>query len=72
MKFSYCSKLNNIDIIFAFVFCKTNQFIAFVFYIFEFLKEKKCEKGIRISNEIFSSFGEIDVYPIYAVENVLN
>ena len=40
--------------------------------MFLFLKEKKCEKGIRISNENFSSFGKIDVYPIYAVENILN
>ena len=39
--------------------------------MFLFLNEKKCEKGIRISNENFTSYNNINVYPIYAVENVL-
>jgi len=39
--------------------------------MFLFLKEKKLETGIRISNENFSEFENIKVYPIYAVENIL-
>ncbi len=39
--------------------------------MFLFLKEKNIEKGIRISNENFSAFENIEVYPIYAVQNVL-
>lgn len=39
--------------------------------LFLFLKEKNLEKGIRISNENFSAFENIEVYPIYAVQNVL-
>lgn len=35
-----------------------------------FLKEKKLKRGIRISNENFSSYDNIEVYPIYAVENL--
>lgn len=36
-----------------------------------FLKEKKLSLGIRISAENFSSYGNIEVYPLYAVENLL-
>ena len=35
-----------------------------------FLNEKKLKRGIRISNENFSSYDNIEVYPIYAVENL--
>ncbi len=35
-----------------------------------FLKEKKHPRGIRISSENFSSYGNIEVYPLYAVENL--
>lgn len=38
--------------------------------LFLFLQEKKISKGIRISNENFSIYRPIEVYPIYAVENV--
>lgn len=37
-----------------------------------FLKEKNREKGIRISLENFSRYQEIDVYPLYAIQNILN
>ncbi len=35
-----------------------------------FLKEHKLKKGIRISLENFSSFGNINVYPLYAIGNI--
>jgi predicted AAA+ superfamily ATPase len=35
-----------------------------------FLKEKKLQKGIRISNENFSLYDPIEVYPFYAIENI--
>ncbi len=35
-----------------------------------FLKEKKKDIGIRFSLENFSNYNEIDVFPIYAVENI--
>ncbi len=38
--------------------------------LYLFLEEKKLEKGIRISNENFSSYDRIDVYPLYAVGNI--
>ncbi len=38
--------------------------------LFLFLREKKLQKGIRISNENFSVYDNIDVYPLYAVENI--
>jgi len=38
--------------------------------LFLFLKEKKLPKGIRISNENFSAYENIEVYPLYAVENI--
>jgi uncharacterized protein len=37
-----------------------------------FMKEKDSKKGIRISLENFGSFEKIDVYPLYAVGNILN
>jgi predicted AAA+ superfamily ATPase len=40
--------------------------------LFLFLKEKKLSKGIRISNENFSTYENIEVYPLYAVENIKN
>lgn len=38
--------------------------------MFLFLEEKKMQKGIRISNENFSNYSNIKVYPLYAVENI--
>lgn len=38
--------------------------------LFLFLKEKEISKGIRISNENFSSYDPIEVYPLYAIENL--
>ena len=33
-----------------------------------FLKEKKSDKGIRLSLENFSQYDKIDVYPLYAID----
>ena len=38
--------------------------------LFLFLQEKKLKKGIRISNENFSFYDPIEVYPLYAIENL--
>ena len=38
--------------------------------LFLFLQEKKLRKGIRISNENFAIYDNIEVYPLYAVENI--
>jgi hypothetical protein len=38
--------------------------------LFLFLEEKKLSQGIRISNENFSTYDSIEVYPLYAVENI--
>ncbi len=38
--------------------------------LFLFLKEKNLNKGLRISTENFSAYGNIEVYPLYAVENI--
>jgi predicted AAA+ superfamily ATPase len=38
--------------------------------LFQFLKEKKREKGIRISLERFSKMQEIEIYPLYAVSSI--
>jgi len=38
--------------------------------LYLFLEEKKLSKGIRISNENFSVYDSIEVYPLYAVENI--
>jgi predicted AAA+ superfamily ATPase len=38
--------------------------------LYLFLEEKKLSRGIRISNENFSVYGNIEVYPLYAVENI--
>ena len=35
-----------------------------------FLEEKKLSKGIRVSNENFSEYEKIEVYPLYAVEMI--
>lgn len=35
-----------------------------------FMDLKKSEKGIRVSQENFSTFQDIDVYPLYAVANL--
>jgi predicted AAA+ superfamily ATPase len=40
--------------------------------LYLFLKEKKLSKGIRISNENFSVFDSIEVYPLYAIENIVS
>ncbi len=39
--------------------------------LFLFLKEKGLTRGIRISAENFSSYSNIDVYPLYAVGNLI-
>ena len=36
-----------------------------------FMREKGLSKGIRVSTENFSAYDNIEVYPIYAVENIL-
>ncbi len=38
--------------------------------LFLFLHEKKLNRGVRISTENFSVYDAIDVYPLYAVENL--
>lgn len=38
--------------------------------LYLFLQEKNLNKGIRISNENFSVYDTIEVYPLYAVENL--
>ena len=38
--------------------------------LYLFLKEKKLSRGVRISNENFSGYDSIEVYPLYAVENL--
>jgi predicted AAA+ superfamily ATPase len=35
-----------------------------------FMKEKRIERGVRTSLENFGRYGEIDVYPLYAVGNL--
>ncbi|MBK6966128.1 MAG: ATP-binding protein [Bacteroidales bacterium] len=40
--------------------------------MFLFLKEKKLSIGIRVSQENFSEYDQIRVYPIYAVGNILS
>lgn len=35
-----------------------------------FMDEKKVKKGIRVSSENFSSYDNIEVYPLYAVSNL--
>ena len=39
--------------------------------LFIFLKEKRISKGIRLSLENFSSYDKVDVYPLYAVDRLL-
>jgi len=36
-----------------------------------FMEERKLESGIRISLEPFSSYGNIDVVPLYAISNII-
>lgn len=38
--------------------------------LFLFLQEKKLHRGIRISTENFSAYDSIEVYPLYAIENL--
>jgi len=38
--------------------------------IFLFLKEKNLQHGIRVSLENFSRYSNIEVYPLYALENL--
>ena len=40
--------------------------------LFLFLHEKKIETGIRVSQENFSKYDKINVFPIYAVTNILS
>ena len=35
-----------------------------------FLKEKNIDTGVRISSENFCSYDKINVYPLYAVNNL--
>lgn len=37
-----------------------------------FMREKGLSKGIRVSTENFSAYDNIEVYPLYAVENIVN
>jgi predicted AAA+ superfamily ATPase len=39
--------------------------------LFLFLKEKGLSRGIRISAENFSTYSNIDVYPLYAIGNLM-
>ncbi len=39
--------------------------------LFIFLNEKRISKGIRLSLENFSSYDKVDVYPLYAVDRLL-
>jgi len=39
--------------------------------LFLFLNEKKIETGIRVSQENFSKYDRIKVFPVYAVANIL-
>ena len=39
--------------------------------LWTFLKGKKIERGIRISLELFARYDGIDVYPLYAIENIV-
>jgi predicted AAA+ superfamily ATPase len=39
--------------------------------LYLFLKEKQLKQGIRISTENFSRYPPIDVYPLYALENLV-
>jgi len=36
-----------------------------------FMTEKGLSKGVRVSTENFSAYDNIEVYPLYAVENIL-
>ena len=36
-----------------------------------FLNEKKIKTGIRISQENFSAYNNIEVFPLYAVANII-
>ena len=38
--------------------------------LYLFLREKNLDRGIRISNENFSTYDSIEVYPLYAVGNL--
>jgi predicted AAA+ superfamily ATPase len=40
--------------------------------LYIFMDTKKIEKGIRISQENFSTYQNVDVYPLYAVGNLQN
>lgn len=40
--------------------------------LYIFMETKKTDKGIRVSQENFSTYQNIDVYPLYAVENLQN
>jgi uncharacterized protein len=40
--------------------------------LYLFMESKKIEKGIRVSQEKFSTYQNIEVYPLYAVANLQN
>jgi len=39
--------------------------------LYKFLKEKKTEKGIRTSLENFGQVGNVDIFPMYAISNLI-
>jgi len=39
--------------------------------LWQFLKEKELNKGIRISLENFTHYQGVDVFPLYAIENIV-
>jgi len=40
--------------------------------LYLFMEAKKIGKGIRVSQENFSTYQNIEVYPLYAVANLRN
>jgi hypothetical protein len=40
--------------------------------LYLFLNEKKIKSGFRISQENFSEYDKIKVFPVYAVANILS
>jgi predicted AAA+ superfamily ATPase len=37
-----------------------------------FMKAKNCKKGIRTSLENFNKIGDIEIYPLYAIQNIFS
>ena len=36
-----------------------------------FMKEKNIKRGVRTSLENFGRYGDIDIYPLYAIGNIV-